>query len=252
MINLLRAEGIKLRTVTMNWVLGTIALVFPLAITLITAFVRGDDNDFSSDQLLETVTGASFIPVLLVAVVAAASITSEFGFGTIRPTFAASPRRLRVVTAKAIVQVVFGLLVQTIVVVVGVVGGIAIADGRGSSIDLADSPNGTPALVGTVVLAAIMSLAGLGIGLLLRSTPAAVALLILWPLMAEGLIGGLLGLVFDSETPAKWMPFRAGFRIAQLNLFDDGPSRLVAGLYFGAVSLVLVALGSWLVNRRDA
>jgi ABC-2 type transport system permease protein len=111
-INLLRAESIKLRTVTMNWVLGTIAIAFPLVVTLITAFVRGDDDDFTTDQLLEVLTGTSFITVLLVAVVAAASITSEFGFGTIRPTFAATPRRVRVITAKALVQVEFGLSVQ--------------------------------------------------------------------------------------------------------------------------------------------
>ncbi|MBI4935824.1 MAG: ABC transporter permease [Actinobacteria bacterium] len=252
MINLLRAESIKLRTVTMNWVLGTIAIAFPLVVTLITAFVRGDDNDFTTDLLLEVLTGTSFITVLLVAVVAAASITSEFGFGTIRPTFAATPRRLRVITAKALVLVEFGLSVQLGVVLVGVLAGTAIAEGRGSTIDLADSPNAVPALVGTVVLAAIVSLIGLGVGLILRSTPAAVALLILWPLMAEGLIGGLLGLVFDSEEPARWMPFRAGFRIAQLNIIDDGPSRLMSGVYFGAVSLAMVALGSWLVNRRDA
>lgn len=38
MINLLHAEWIKLRTVTMNWVLGIIAGAFPLAVTLLTAY----------------------------------------------------------------------------------------------------------------------------------------------------------------------------------------------------------------------
>ena len=48
--------------------------------------------------------------------------------------------------------------------------------------------------------------------------------------MAEGLIGGLLGLIFDSEEPARWMPFRAGFRIAQLNIIEpSGGLFAVAG-----------------------
>jgi ABC-2 type transport system permease protein len=220
-------------------------------VTLLTAFFRGDEH-LTTDELLETLTGTSFVTVLLVGVVSAASITSEFGFGTIRPTFAASPRRLRVVLAKALVQVEFGLSVQLGVVVVGVLAGTAIAEGQGSIIDVAGSPNGIPALAGTVALAGMMALVGLGVGMIVRNTPAAVAVLILWPLLVEGLVGGLLTLAFGSSTPLRWLPFRAGFRIAQLNFVDDGPSRLVSGLYFGAVAVGLVALGAWLVNRRDA
>jgi ABC-2 type transport system permease protein len=251
MINLLRAEWIKLRTVTMNWVLGIIALAFPLVVTLLTAFFRGDE-DFTAQQLLETLTGTSFVPVLLLGVIAAANITSEFGFGTIRPTFAATPRRLRVLLAKAVVVVAVGLTIEAVVVVVGTVAGKALAQGQGSTIDFGEAPTATAALVGIVVLAGLMALAGLGIGMLVRNTPGAIAILILWPLLVEGLVGALLTLVFDSDTPLRWLPFRAGFRMAQLNFVDDGPSRLVSGLYFGAVAVAIAAAGAWLVNRRDA
>ena len=251
MIDLLRSEQIKLRTVVMHWVLCVIALAFPLVITLLTSFFNGDDEGWSARSLVEVLTGTSFLAVLLIAVIAAASVTGEFGFGTIRPTFTATPRRSRVVIAKAIVLVVLALEIQITVVVVGWLAGSAIAESRGATMNLSSVEAGTNALVGTVVLAALMAVVGLGLGLLVRSTPAAVAALILWPLVVENLLGGLLSLIFDSSGLAVWMPFRAGFTMATLDPFD-GPSRLVAGIYFAGVAAVLLAIGTWSVNRRDA
>ena len=252
MIALVKSEWIKLRTVTMNWVLTIIALAFPSAITLLTAFFRGDDpQPLQTRQLLDLVLNTSFLPLLLITVVAATSITSEFGFGTIRPTFTATPRRSHVVLAKAIVAVLYAFVVQTVVMLVACFGGAAVANGRGSDVRIGEVPTATAALVGLVVLGMIMALVGLGVGMLVRSTPASVVLLILWPLMAEALVGGLLGLFVKSVRVIEWMPFRAGFQLSSLDVFD-GPSRVVGGVYFGAVAVALCALGTWSMQRRDA
>lgn len=249
---IVKSEWIKLRTVTMNWVLTIIALVFPIAIALLTAFFRGDDVDpIDARQLLEVILNTAFIPVLLITVVAATSITSEFGFGTIRPTFTATPRRSHVVIAKAIVAVLFAVAVQAVVLLVAVLGGTAVANGRGADIRLSNVPTAVPALAGLIVLTVLMSLAGLGVGLLVRSTPAAIAALIIWPLFAEALVGGLISLFVKNGRVLQWMPFRAGFQLSSLEIFD-GPSRVVGGVYFGAVALALCALGTWTIQRRDA
>jgi ABC-2 type transport system permease protein len=250
-IALIRSEHIKLRTVIMHWVLITIAAAFPLVISLLTAFFNGDDDSFTSRSIIEVLTGTSFVAVLLIGVTAAASVTGEFGFGTIRPTFTATPKRGHVVVAKVVVLVAMALMVQITVVLVGSIGGAAIAEGRGASIDLGSVDAGYSALIGSVVLAGLMAVLCVGLGLLIRSTPAAIAALILWPLLVENLLGGLLGLIFDNSDVAAWMPLRAGFSLATLERFD-GPSRLVAGIYFGAVSLLVLALGTWSVHRRDA
>lgn len=255
MTNLLRSEWIKLRTVRMNWVLGTIATVFPLVVTLLTAYFRGDDRGFdqlNARDLTGVLTGTTVVCALLCGVIAAASITSEFGFGTIRPTFAASPRRLRVLVAKGVVVVLTTTTIGAVVIGVGWFAGSAIASGRGATIDLGSADTAVPAMVGAVVLVALMSLAGYGLGLLMRSTPAAVSTLIVWPLIAEGLVGGLLGLITSDKHLAEWMPFQAGLRLVFVDRFAEGPSRLAGGALFAAVALVLVALGSALVNRRDA
>ena len=43
---------------------------------------------------------------MLLGVIGAATVTGEFGFGTIRPTFAATPRRTTVLVAKALVTII--------------------------------------------------------------------------------------------------------------------------------------------------
>jgi ABC-2 type transport system permease protein len=250
-IGLIRSEQIKLRTVIMHWVLLIIATAFPLVITFLTAFFNGDDPSWDSRAVIEVLSGTAFVSVLLIGVTAAASVTGEFGFGTIRPTFTATPKRTRVVVAKAVVLLAVALEVQIGVVVVGAMGGAAIAEGRGATIDLGSVDAGYNTLIGSVVLAGLMAIMGLGLGLIIRSTPAVVAALILWPLLVENLLGGLLGLIFDDQGLAAWMPFRAGFSMATLEPFD-GPSRLIGGLYFGAVAFAVLALGTWSVNRRDA
>jgi len=254
MINVLRSEWIKLRTVRMNWILGILAFAFPLIITLLTAFFNGDEASFSAQNLLEVLAGTVIVTTLLCGVIAAASITGEFGFGTIRPTFAAVPRRMKVIVGKGIVAVAFAMVLVAIVVAIGAGVGRPLAEGQGASIDFGEVSTAVPALVGAVVLAGLMSLAGFGLGLLTRSTPAAISILIVWPLIAEGLIGGLIGVITGWQNVAQWMPFNAGIRIVFVNVADDpgGPSRVISGLYFGGVAALLAAIGAVAVNRRDA
>lgn len=256
MINLLRAEWIKLRTITMNWVLGIIAFAFPLVVTLLTAYFRGDDTGFNTlttDDLASVLCGTSVVSALLCGVIAAASITAEYGFGTIRPTFAATPKRLLVIVTKGAVAIVFAMTLATIVQLVGWFAGSAIANGRGASLSLDQADTALPAMVGLVLLTAFMSLAGYALGMITRSTPAAVSILIVWPLIAEGLVGALIGLIVDNNNVGRWMPFQAGIRMAIVGGMEDGgPTRLAAGIYFGAVALVLASVGAWTVNRRDA
>ncbi len=251
MIRLLRAEWIKLRTVTMNWVLAIVAIAFPLLVGLLTCYFEADDPDFSSYSLLEATTGPSFVLALLGGVVGIASITGEYGFGTIRPTFAATPSRVRVVLAKGIVAVTSVAVVQALVLAINLTVGPALARGQGAEIDLDQVPTGAVA-AGAVVFAAMLTLFGYALGMIMRSTPVAVTVLILWPLLAEGLIGGLLTLITDNDATAEWMPLRAAFNLLAIDDFGIGPSRVQAGLYFTGFSLTLAAIGAWRVARTDA
>lgn len=250
MINAVRSEWIKMRTVRMNWVLVIIAIAFPLVVSTLTAALA---NDLDARDLLEVVQGTSVVTAMLLGVVGASTITGEFGFGTIRPTFAAVPKRMVVVAAKAFVTVVVAMVTEAAVVLLCLVVSSSVATSRDFDIDLGDVPNANPAILGIVLFAAIVSLLGLGLGLLIRSTPAAVAILILWPLVAEGIVGGVLTAA-GIDQAGKWMPYNAGITMGLLDSQrgDETLSRVSAGLYFFAVTSLIGILGSMLTNRRDA
>jgi ABC-2 type transport system permease protein len=254
MLNTLRSEWIKLRTIRMNHVLVILAIAFPLIITVLTALLI-DVDDMDARDLAGLVTGTSVITGMLLGVIGAASITGEFGFGTIRPTFAATPKRMRVVVAKGIVTVVVALIVEAVVVVVCYGIGSGILSSRDATLDLgAPAADGAvDAMIGVIFFAAIVSLLGFGLGLVMRSTPASVAVLILWPLVAEGLIGALMAAAGVDE-PFKWLPYNAGINLGNPDAGIDSESlgRVVGGLYFFGVAAAVTALGAIITNRRDA
>ncbi len=252
MIDTLRSEWIKLRTVRMNAVLAIIAIAFPLVITILTALLI-DSDEMNARDLIGLVTGTSVITGMLLGVIGALGITGEFGFNTIRPTFAATPKRSRVLVAKAILTVVVGIVVEAAMVALCYGLGSAILNGRGGDVAWSDAGNAKSALVGIICFAAIVSLLGFGLGMLIRSTPAAVAVLILWPLVAEGLIGALLA-VAGVDQPFKWLPYNAGINLGNPDAGQTSESlgQIAGGLYFLAVTGVVCAIGAWSTMTRDA
>ena len=251
MINTIRSEWIKLRTVRMNLVLFIIAVAFPVIVCVLVTALQ-DVTDINTTDLVGLVTGTSVITALLLGVVGAVSITGEFGHGTIRPTFAATPSRPRVMVAKAVVIAAFAAVAEALVVVFCYSLSSAIASSRSASLSLGDEPSAKAALIGVVVFAVIVSLLGFGLGLLIRNTPAAVAVLILWPLVVENIIMAILS-VAGVDNPGKFLPYVSGIRLGDP---ESGSTeflgRVAGGLYFAAFASVIAVVGSIITSRRDA
>jgi ABC-2 type transport system permease protein len=250
-INTLRSEWIKLRTVMVHWVLLVIAVGFPLVIVTLVASFGTIDAGIDSNELASLIVGLSVVSAMLLGAMAAISLTSEYSHSTVRPTYAATPKRLRVISAKVVVNTVVVLVTTAFTVSVAWLIGSLVLSARGRSVSLGDS-GVVASLVSVVALAVIVSVFGFGLGLVIRNSPATVTILLLWPLLIENLIGLLFTLIgWDGAT--KWLPYRAGISAAA----NDSGSTSELGrpnglLYFAAVSLVIVAFGSWLDQRRDA
>ena len=245
MIDAIRAEWIKVSTVTVTWVLAIVAVAFPLVITVLTTALA--DELWTGEELASLVGGLTIVAAMLLAVVSTIAVTNEFGHNTIRPTFAAMPDRLRPLLAKPIVQVTISLVLTLLTV--------GLAWGLGAALS-GDSPalgDGTalPALVGVVLLAVGLALLGYGLGLLIRNSPAAVCLLLLWPLIAEGLIAGLLSAV-GVEDGVRFLPYSSGFNMAVTEPDAESFGRVGGGLYFFAWVAVIVVSGIVTARRRDA
>ena len=245
MIDAIRSEWIKVSTVSVTWVLAIIAVAFPVVVTVLTAVLA--DDVFTGQDLAGLVSGLTIVAAMLLAVIAAIAVTSEFGHGTIRPTFAAMPDRVRPLLAKLVVQVAVTLVLAVAIVVLCWVLGSVLS---GDSPSLGDG-TALPALVGVVLLAVGLTVLGYGLGLLIRNSPAAICILLLWPLIAEGLIAGLLSAI-GLEDGVRFLPYSAGFNMAVTDPDPDSFGRVGGGLYFCAWVVVLVVAGIVSARRRDA
>ena len=247
MRRIISSEWIKMRSIRTTWLFVAFAIAVPV---LISSLYAAFTSEIDPDTLYRALTAASIVTLILLGVLGASSYSAEHAFNTIRPTFSVTPKRARVVVGKAIVVAALALVVQSIVVVGGLEIANLIAAGRDLDLDLGDIEGLVPAATGLVLFAALFALFGLGIALIVRST-AAGALLVLWPLLIESVIGGLLSLV-SADTVAEWLPYHAGTTVFELQPDGDPFGRLVGGLVFAVFVLLIIATGAALTTRRDA
>jgi ABC-2 type transport system permease protein len=136
---------------------------------------------------------------------------------------------------------------MTGIIVAGWIGASALAEGTQ---DLGDEGVAV-SLVGVVLLAAGLTLLGYGLGLLVRNSALAICILLLWPLVVEGIIAGLLS-VAGWEGLQRWLPYQAGFNLIHVEHTDDTLGRTAGGLWFFLWVAVITGFGVWSANRRDA
>jgi ABC-2 type transport system permease protein len=249
MIALIRSEWLKLRTVRSNITMACFAVVLPLAITLLTtAFIGIDSVD---DRTVSAVLlGSGSLSVLLFGIIGVLAITQEYSQGTIRLTLAANPRRTRVFVAKGIVLAILSGGLTAFIILVGNTAGEAILDSRGAVGKLSNDKMGQ-AYLAMIVLSIVVSLLGMAIGTLTRNPPSAVTVLILWPLLLESLIGGLLSVAISDEI-FKWMPFQTGMNALRLEDSDMDFGRWASVGYFSLWILGLSLFAHTVFKRRDA
>jgi ABC-2 type transport system permease protein len=249
MIALIRSEWLKLRTVRSNVTTAIVAVLIPLAISLLSVTFMGENN-IDSGTLPGFIVGSGSVAVLLIGVIGVLCVTQEYSQGTIRLTLAATPSRPRVYLAKAVVVATIGAGLTGAIVLLGNMVGSAIIDAR--DVPALDSnPDATPAFLAMVLMGAVVALLGMAIGALTRNPPSAITILVLWPLLVEGIVGGLLSLAFEDNV-ARWMPFQSGLNSMFLELPDDGFGRWGSLGYFAAWVLLVMVLAERSLKRRDA
>lgn len=125
----------------------------------------------------QSLVGA-FAGLIAIAVVAAMFITAEYRRGLIRLTLAASPRRGRVLAAKAVVLGAVAFLVGLIAAAIALPLGDHIAYDHGRYVLPVSSVTELRVIVGTAALFAGVAVFALGVGTLLRRSAATVTVVI--------------------------------------------------------------------------
>jgi ABC-2 type transport system permease protein len=251
MINTLRSEFIKLRTITAHWVLAIIAVAFPIVVTTLVA-ILGFDSGVQSTDMSSLIVGVSVVSAMLLGAMSAISLTSDYGHNTIRPTYAATPKRANVIGAKVSVNSGVVLVLMLGAVAVSWVVAALVFSARGDTISIGDD-DVLASLVSVIVLAVTVALFGFGLGLIIRNSPVTITLLLLWPLLIEPLLGLVLSLI-GWDNAAKWMPYQAAISAAANGSddFTDQLGRPWGLVYFAAVAVGLTVIGLVLDERRDA
>lgn len=251
MINTLRAEWIKLRTITMHWIMIIIAVGFPVVVTTLFSFF-GDLYEIRATSVAELIVGLMVVSAMLLGTTHAISLTSEYTHNTIRPTYAATPTRVKVLSAKLILATVVSIVVATATVVACWPVASLILGSRGIDDISARADGVLTLLIGAVVLAVLVGWFGFALGLIVRNSPATIAMLLLWPLLVENLVS-VLFYVIGWENARKWLPYQAAIEATiNANEYGNDLGRPMGQIYFGAVALGMVAIGIALDHRRDA
>ncbi len=250
MRSLVSAELLKLRSTRSAWIPLAAALVAAVLAVVANASVGGHGgNPRLSAAALPALLRASGGPLVDGAVLLAWIVLSagEFRHRTSVTTFLGQPRRLRVVCAKLAAAALTGVTVGLLAEALSAATSAAVLSAHHIPLDWSQ-PGVLGALVAVPLLATLYGVLGVGLGLLLRNTAAAVGLALMWAFVVEGILPAL------ARAPGviRWLPEATARAVLQ------GASSTATTLSAGAALAVLtgyaVALaagGSIVTTRRE-
>lgn len=245
MITQLRCEFAKLLTTrtTASVLTATVGVVV-LAMTVHTLGLPVREVASASGQRDLLVTVAANLGVLFAALLGALAITAEFRFGTVRPTLLVTPRRHRVLAAKAVVGLAAGAATGLLAAVGALATGAAGLALRGVPVEVS-AADAVRLLASVTAAGALWAVIGLGVGTVTRSQVATVVALFTWLLFIENVVaGGLPGV-------HRFVPGALALALAGSagDGFLSSPSGAVALLVLDAAAAALAGLAAFV--RRD-
>src|SRR6202453_919359 len=282
----LASEFTKLRSVRSTyWTLGALFIVsvgLGIAITAGTAsnMVNNPGNKAGFDATQASLGAFFQIGQLIIAVLGAMVITSEYSTGMIRTSLTAEPRRGVVYAAKAIVFTAVTLVISLVTAFIAFFVGQAIYSSKGVSASLFHTvtvpananvncgPGGCTAtfsgtdvitastvltaIIGTALFVTIVALIAFGVGSIVRHTAGAIAiviaLLFIVPILEQTLPNDWRWDIMRFLPDAATRVISVTVGGTNIHLWSAWPQRGVTALW----AAVLVGIGAYLFRTRDA
>jgi ABC-2 type transport system permease protein len=251
-IALTRCELLKLRTTRTALVLFVVVLLVVLVpLALLLAFVPKDWLE--QDGVTSFLNTASTLVPLALLVFGILGMTGEYRHGTITYSYLVTPRRWQVMVVKLAVYALVGMAMMLMAVLL-VFAAIAVGGAiRGVSIDVTGDATAAD-YARQIVVAGLITTFGVALGALVRLQVIAVAVTLVWALVAEPLIAALKPAV------GNWLPFSVFDQVAVTNVslqaadstatitgLDRPQAFLVSVAYIAVVSVAAVFISL----RRD-
>ena len=192
--------------------------------------------------------GGIYLAQLAFGVLGVLLVTGEYTTGMIRATFAAVPKRLRVLWAKLGVFGAITLILGTVACVIAFIGGQAIFASKHVDAGLGD-PGVLRAVLGAGLFLGGIGALGVGLGALIRNSAGAIAtltgLLFVVPVIVSALPQSW------SESIGKYLPGNAGTAIILTHPSPDSLGPWTGLGILGVWAAVAVALAAVMLIRRD-
>ncbi|NUU27861.1 ABC transporter permease subunit [Curtobacterium albidum] len=265
LLGMVQSEWIKLRSLR-STVWSVLLLVLPsVGIgTLVASLANSGGGEVTGDAaraaLVQYSTAGSTVSVLIAAVVGALSVTGEYGTGMIRSTFTAVPRRWMALVAKGLVLAALLFIATAVGVWATAFLVLPIADANQVNASL-DVSVAMP-LLGASVYLTLIGLLAFAVGILLRSTAAAIA-----TVLGVILVAPVLVQLVQGFTNAAWLgtvqnllPQNAGQQLMRFGTtstagWHDGVLTLGGwsgfAVLLGWVAVTMIA-ALMVVEKRDA
>lgn len=253
----LRAEWAKFWSLRSSWITLGVAVVLLIALGAIASATYSPDataqggppgpGSGEQDAVSLALLGVTFAS-LAVGVLGVLLSAGEYTTGMIRSTLTAVPRRLPVLWSKAAVIGPVVLVLTTLGVLAAFQLGTLGLDGEKIALSLGDD-GVLRSLAGAGLYLALVAVAGVALGMLLRSSAGAIAILVGVLLILPGLASLLPDSLYDDINP--YFPSNAGSALYALHQSSDALSP-AAGLavFAGWVALTLAG-AAWRLIKSD-
>ncbi len=243
------SEWIKLRSLRSNRAIFGLAVVAGVVMSWVLAtFVKTDPYEHKPFTVANSIMAGTWLTTVLAVIVGILMYTSEVQHGTIANTIAAQPARWVSVAAKATVAAGFGLAMGLAGIIAAFVSAVA------SGMEMGDTSGFAATISWGLVLTTLAAVLGVGTGMIIRHSSAAVSTALVWTFVLENLI--------RSMAPAKFsrlLPFSAANGLLSIRSAGDTAKTLAAALsstqdafLFGGYTVAAIAAGTVMLYRRDA
>jgi ABC-2 type transport system permease protein len=230
----LRSELLKLRTTRTAATL----LLAAGALTVFGACVEGlppGVAKLGQEETQRAMLSGGTVGVFFATLAGLLAVTSEFRYGTIRPTLLFEPRRRVVLLAKIAAAALTGAAFGAVCAAVSFATGFAILSFRGAGLTLSGS-HALALTLGPVVAAALSAVLGVAIGALIRNQAGAIVALAAYAFVVDTAVFGAVPAI------GRYLPGKAGDALAG-RAVDDllAPGAGAAVLLAWTLALVVAA-----------
>ncbi|HEX6597018.1 MAG TPA: ABC transporter permease [Acidimicrobiales bacterium] len=247
MRQLIRAELLKLRSTRgAFWILIglPVAVVLPILISIDSAGRESGNFPLETVEGVRNVLSAASAGGMLVLILGIMAMTGEYRHRTVSETFLLTPARGKVVAAKLATYAIVGFAVAMAAGALTLAIALPWLAQQDAHVRLLEDVG--MVMAGATAATVLYGTLGVAVGALVRNQAAALVVALLWTMLFEGLLVGLVPAL------GRWLPGGAAsaLSLATIRAGDLLPM-WAAALVLAAYAAGLAMLANRLVVRRD-